>query len=107
MRRTTLLTIDDMVSVITVDFDDAQRWKLFDRLVGRVPGWRISEKRASVRPNEERDSTWTQLNDNGLSYADIALAVGLPRSTVASAVYRYRQFVRTQSMRTDGDGYDS
>ena len=44
MRRTTPLTIDDVVSVITVDFDDAQRWKLFDRLVGRVPGWRISEK---------------------------------------------------------------
>ena len=107
MRRTTPMTIDDVVSVITVDFDDAQRWKLFDRLVGRVPGWRISEKRLSPRPNEERDRKWTELNDNGLSYGDIALAVGLPRSTVASAVYRYRQFVRTQSIRTDGYGYDS
>jgi hypothetical protein len=101
------LTIDDVVCIITAGFGDAERDRLMDRLVGRVPGWRISEKRASLRPNEERDRKWTQLNDNGLSYTDIALAVGLPRGTVASAISRYRQFVRTQAMRTAEQGYDS
>jgi hypothetical protein len=79
---------------------------LCNRMVGRpqlaAAGWILTEKREAERPNEKRDREWIALNDGGLSYADIAHAHGdLPRSTVASACQRYRQFVRMQILLTE------
>jgi hypothetical protein len=83
--------VNEVFDTIINQFADVQRDSLMDRLVGRVEGWNLREKRISPCPNEARDAEWTKLHDDGLSFGDISRAFAVPRSTVSSAVQRYRQ----------------
>lgn len=69
-----------------------QLYQFVEGLVGRVPGWNISERRISPRPQAQRDEKMTRLHDSGkLSYPDIARLYHLKPETVARAIQRFRQ----------------
>jgi hypothetical protein len=82
-----------LYGVLSLSFSDL--WHFFDKLVGRpevtAAGWRVSERRLSPRPNAKRDAEMAALNDDGLSYADIAHIFNLKPRTVARACQRLRQ----------------
>src|SRR5262249_30904068 len=46
--------VDAVVDVILTQLSDAERWRLFDKLVGRIPGGHIREICVVQRPNEAR-----------------------------------------------------
>jgi predicted DNA-binding protein (UPF0251 family) len=99
--RQASLSDDDLLAAV-VSLPRKRRWRHFDRLAGRpevaAVGFRVSERRLSPRRNTDRDEEWTRLHDEeGLSYGDIAHAVGVARDTVAKAVQRFRQRVDSES----------
>ncbi len=81
-----------------------ERWRFFDGMIGRLEleavNMKVSERRWSPCPNEERDARWTRLHDDGLSYAEIAHAHHATRTTVAKAVQRFRKKRDSESMST-------
>lgn len=90
------LTVDDVCDAILHQFATAQRWQLFDRLVGRPEvtdcGFRIAEVRISPRPCAERDAKMTYLHDEkGWTYPEIAAELHLTVRTVARACQRFRK----------------
>jgi DNA-directed RNA polymerase specialized sigma24 family protein len=102
----------DALTAAVLALPPAELWQHFDRLSGRpevaASGWHLAEQRLSPRPNASRDAEWLRLHDDGLSYADIALAFGVARSTVAKAIQRERhRRVDTKSLSTDCGRYAS
>jgi hypothetical protein len=102
------LTVDQVLDAIVVRFDDAQRDRLMDRLVGRVPGWDIRERRITPRPCRDRDAKMVRLRDEKhLSYPEIARIFHITPAAAAKAIQRFRRQRDKETVSRSVAGYDS
>ena len=102
------LTIDEVLDAIIVRFDDAQRDRLMDKLVGRLQNWRISEKRITPRPCRDRDAKMVRLRDEKhLSYPEIARLFHITPAAAAKAIQRFRQQRDKETVSRSVADYDS
>jgi hypothetical protein len=88
--------VDEVFDAIIHGFTDAQRDLLMDRLVGRIQGWRISERRQYPEKFPERNAEIRQRHRDGMSYQQLSLQpYGLTKSGIAKVCKRGGKSVDT------------
>jgi hypothetical protein len=81
--------VDAVFDAILHKFSDAQRWRLLDKLVGRIAGWCISERRQCGERFPERNAEIRRRHREGMSYGQLALEpYGLTKSAIAKICQR-------------------